>query len=44
LYAKLKKCEFWLTEVTFLGHLVPKEGIEVDRQKINVVVEWPRTK
>jgi len=42
LYAKLKKCEFWLTKVTFLGHLVTKEGIKVDPQKINAVVEWPR--
>ena len=42
LYAKLKKCEFWLTEVTFLGHAVTKEGIKVDPQKINAVTEWPR--
>jgi len=41
-YAKLKKCEFWVTEVTFLGHVVTKEGIKVDTQKINAVVEWPR--
>jgi len=42
LYAKLKKCEFWLTEVTFLGHAVTKEGIKVDPQKINAVIKWPR--
>ena len=30
LYAKQKKCEFWLTEVTFLGYVVTKEGIKVD--------------
>ena len=29
LYAKLKKFEFWLTEVTFLGHVVSKKGIKV---------------
>ena len=42
LYAKLKKFEFWLIEVTFLGHVVTKEGIKVDPQKINAIVEWPR--
>ena len=40
LYAKLSKCEFWLTEVSFLGHIVSKEGIRVDPKKIEVVVEW----
>ena len=40
LYAKLSKCEFWLNEVSFLGHIVSKEGIQVDPKKIEVVVEW----
>ena len=40
LYAKLSKCEFWLKEVSFLGHIVSKEGIRVDSKKIEVVVEW----
>ena len=40
LYAKLSKCEFWLNEVSFLGHIVSKEGIRVDPKKIKVVVEW----
>ena len=40
LYAKLSKCEFWLTEVSFLGHIISKEGIRVDPKKIEVVVEW----
>ena len=39
LYTKLSKCEFWLNEVSFLGHIVPKEGIRVDPKKIEVVVE-----
>ncbi|RVW58539.1 Transposon Ty3-I Gag-Pol polyprotein [Vitis vinifera] len=30
LYAKLKKCEFWLDKVSFLGHVVTKDGISVD--------------
>ena len=28
--------------MTFLGHVVTTEGIKVDPQKINAVVEWPR--
>ena len=40
LYAKLSECEFWLNEVSFLGHIVPKERIRVDPNKIEVVVEW----
>ena len=40
LYAKLSKCEFWLNEVSFLGHIVSKEGIRVDPKIIDVVVEW----
>jgi len=42
LYAKLKRCEFWLIKATFLGHIVTKEGIKVDPQKIKAVMEWPR--
>ncbi|XP_028077955.1 uncharacterized protein LOC114279861 [Camellia sinensis] len=42
LYAKLSKCEFWLDSVTFLGHVIMKEGISVDPQKIEAVVNWPR--
>ena len=38
LYAKLNKCEFWMNEVSFLGHIVLKEGIQVDLKKIEVFV------
>jgi len=34
LYAKLKKCEFWLEQVGFLGHIISKEGISVDLMKL----------
>ena len=30
LYAKFSKCEFWLSEVVFLGHIVVVDGIRVD--------------
>ena len=42
LYAKLKKCEFWLDKVGFLGHIISKEGISVDPAKIEAIKEWPR--
>ena len=40
LYAKLSKCDFWLKEVSFLGHIVSVEGIRVDLIKIVAVVNW----
>ena len=42
LYAKFSKCEFWLTSVTFLEHVVSKEGIRVDPTKIEAVRGWTR--
>ena len=38
LYAKLSKCEFWLEQVYFLGHIISKEGLAVDLAKIEAVV------
>ncbi|KAM2491167.1 hypothetical protein PS1_042866 [Malus domestica] len=45
LYAKFSKCEFWLDQVAFLGHVVSAQGIQVDPQKIAAVENWeqPRT-
>ncbi|KAL6313804.1 hypothetical protein AAG906_010223 [Vitis piasezkii] len=40
LYAKLKKCDFWLDKVSFLGHMVTKDGIFVDPGKVDVVSNW----
>ena len=40
LYDKLNKCDFWLKEVSFLGHIVSTEGIRVDPIKIKAVVNW----
>ena len=44
LYAKFSKCEFWLTEVRFLGHLVSASGISVDLEKVEAVMIWERLK
>ncbi|KAK1421863.1 hypothetical protein QVD17_24549 [Tagetes erecta] len=45
LYAKFSKCEFWLGDVQFLGHVVNRKGIHVDPTKIEAVKTWvaPRT-
>jgi len=40
LYAKFSKCEFWLQEVAFLGHVLSAEGVAVDPAKIEAVKEW----
>ena len=40
LYAKLSKCQFWLDSVAFLGHIVYAEGISVDPQKVEVILNW----
>jgi len=42
LYVKLSKCEFWLNEVVFLGHVISEKGISVDPKKIEAVLKWER--
>lgn len=44
LYAKLAKCEFWLGEVQFLGHVISSEGISVDPAKVAAVLQWEQPK
>jgi hypothetical protein len=40
LYAKFSKYEFWLEEVTFLGHVLTVESVAIDPAKIEAVKEW----
>jgi hypothetical protein len=40
LYAKLSKCEFWLKQVAFLGHIILKGGIYVHPSKVQDVLSW----
>jgi hypothetical protein len=40
LYAKLSKCEFWLKQVAFSGHVISKGGIYVDPSKVQDVLSW----
>src|SRR3954464_12346442 len=40
LYAKFSKCEFWLREVAFLGHILTAQGVAVDPSKVTDVLNW----
>nr|GFD22517.1 RNA-directed DNA polymerase homolog [Tanacetum cinerariifolium] len=42
LYAKFSKCEFWLSSVAFLGHIVSAEWITMDPEKVEAITKWPR--
>jgi hypothetical protein len=40
LYAKFSKCEYWLTKVSFLGHVISAGGVSVDPGKVKDVLNW----
>jgi hypothetical protein len=44
LYTKLSKCEFWLRQIAFLGHVVSKGGISMDPNKVQDVLSWEAPK
>nr|GEW25998.1 putative reverse transcriptase domain-containing protein [Tanacetum cinerariifolium] len=44
LYTKFSKCEFWLSKVQFLGHVIDSEGIYVDPAKIEAIKDWESPK
>ena len=44
LYTKFSKCEFWLTELRILRHLVSASGVSVDLEKVEAVISWERPK
>ena len=41
LFANLKKCDFYADRIIFLGYVVTKDGIEMDRSKIEAITNWP---
>lgn len=43
-YAKLSKCTFGQKEVEYLGHVISREGVKVDSNKIKAIKEWPKPK
>ncbi|CAN6463204.1 unnamed protein product [Victoria cruziana] len=42
LYEKASKCDLWLTEIAFLGHVISAQGVTMDPGKVEAVVNWPR--
>ncbi|XP_062208927.1 uncharacterized mitochondrial protein AtMg00860-like [Phragmites australis] len=44
LYAKFSKCESWLKEVAFLGHVLSENGVAVDPSKVQDVLSWVQPK
>ena len=44
LFAKFSKCEFWMDEVVFLGHVISRQGVQPDPSKIKAVKEWEMPK
>ncbi|GKD54803.1 putative reverse transcriptase domain-containing protein [Tanacetum coccineum] len=44
LYAKFSKCEFWISKVQFLDHVIDSEGIHIDPTKIESIKDWASPK
>jgi len=44
LFAKFSKCEFWLSKVMFLGHVISQGGVAVDQSKVEANQNWTRPK
>jgi hypothetical protein len=44
LYAKLSKCDFWFSEVLFLGHIINQGGLAVDPKKVATILDWKAPK
>jgi hypothetical protein len=40
LYTKFSKCGFWLTEVSFFGHVISAGGVSVDPGKVRDILNW----
>jgi hypothetical protein len=44
LYAKESKCEFGMTKILYLGHVVSAQGVQVHRERIQAILDWPPPK
>jgi hypothetical protein len=43
LYAKLRKCEFWISKVLFLGHIINRDEL-ADPKKVAAIMDWKAPK
>ena len=41
LYAKLSKCDFYRDRIQYLGHIISEEGISMDPENIEAIMNWP---
>lgn len=41
LYGKLSKCDFYVPQVQYLGHIISAEGVIIDPKKIEAIMSWP---
>ena len=41
LFCNPKKCDFFLTEMDFLGHHISARGIKPNKSKIQKILDWP---
>ena len=41
MYAKFSKCEFFKDHIQYLGHVISRDGILVDLDKIKAIINWP---
>jgi len=44
LYSKESKCEFDMTKIIYLGHVVSAQGVQIHREKIQAILDWPPPK
>ncbi len=44
LFVKLEKCEFHVSQVSFLGYVVSQEGIQMEPRKVSAITNWPQPK
>jgi len=44
IYAKKSKCEFGMIEILYLGHVVNAHGVQVHKEKIQAILDWPLPK
>lgn len=41
-FIKLSKCAFGQQQIEYLGHIVSREGVQVDQSKVKAILDWPK--